>query len=315
MLALVEEPMDDKMNYYPISRKEWQGFYHNGKAPLTEEELEDIKGFNDQISLQDVQDIYVPLTHLIHLYMKEFESLTVSKGLFLHEYVPVPPFIIGIAGSVAVGKSTTARLLQLILSRTFKRRNVQLITTDGFLYPNKVLAEKGIMDRKGFPESYDMEKLIDFLNQVKNSQEEIKAPLYSHSVYDIIEGEYEVIQQPDILIVEGINTLQLPANQQIYVSDFFDFSVFVDAEPKLIEKWYLERFGALLDTAFLDPDNYYYQYAIGNRDDAFAMAKEVWKTVNLKNLEEYILPTRGRADIILHKTENHIIDEIFMRKY
>lgn len=315
MLALVEEPMDDKMNYYPISRKEWQGFYHNGKAPLTEEELEDIKGFNDQISLQDVQDIYVPLTHLIHLYMKEFESLTVSKGLFLHEYVPVPPFIIGIAGSVAVGKSTTARLLQLILSRTFKRRNVQLITTDGFLYPNKVLEKKGIMDRKGFPESYDMEKLIDFLNQVKNSQEEIKAPLYSHSVYDIIEGEYEVIQQPDILIVEGINTLQLPANQQIYVSDFFDFSVFVDAEPKLIEKWYLERFGALLDTAFLDPDNYYYQYAIGNRDDAFAMAKEVWKTVNLKNLEEYILPTRGRADIILHKTENHIIDEIFMRKY
>lgn len=315
MLALVEEPMDDKMNYYPISRKEWQGFYHNGKAPLTEEELEDIKGFNDQISLQDVQDIYVPLTHLIHLYMKEFESLTVSKGLFLHEYVPVPPFIIGIAGSVAVGKSTTARLLQLILSRTFKRRNVQLITTDGFLYPNKVLEEKGIMDRKGFPESYDMEKLIDFLNQVKNSQEEIKAPLYSHSVYDIIEGEYEVIQQPDILIVEGINTLQLPANQQIYVSDFFDFSVFVDAEPKLIEKWYLERFGALLDTAFLDPDNYYYQYAIGNRDDAFAMAKEVWKTVNLKNLEEYILPTQGRADIILHKTENHIIDEIFMRRY
>lgn len=315
MLALVEEPMDDKMNYYPISRKEWQGFYHNGKAPLTEEELEDIKGFNDQISLQDVQDIYVPLTHLIHLYMKEFESLTVSKGLFLHEYVPVPPFIIGIAGSVAVGKSTTARLLQLILSRTFKRRNVQLITTDGFLYPNKVLEKKGIMDRKGFPESYDMEKLIDFLNQVKNSQEEIKAPLYSHSVYDIVEGEYEVIQQPDILIVEGINTLQLPANQQIYVSDFFDFSVFVDAEPKLIEKWYLERFGALLDTAFLDPDNYYYQYAIGNREDAFAMAKEVWKTVNLKNLEEYILPTRGRADIILHKTENHIIDEIFMRKY
>ncbi|GGD00323.1 type I pantothenate kinase [Enterococcus wangshanyuanii] len=307
--------MDDKMNYYPISREEWQGFYHNGKAPLTEEELENIKGFNDQISLQDVQDIYVPLTHLIHLYMKEFESLTVSKGLFLHEYVPVPPFIIGIAGSVAVGKSTTARLLQTILARTFKRRNVQLITTDGFLYPNKVLEEKGIMDRKGFPESYDMEKLIDFLNQVKNGQDEIKAPLYSHSVYDIIEDEYEVIQQPDILIVEGINTLQLPANQQIYVSDFFDFSVFIDAEPKLIEKWYLERFGALLDTAFLEPDNYYYQYAIGDRDEAFAMAKEVWKNVNLKNLEEYILPTRGRADIILHKTENHIIDKIFMRKY
>jgi len=307
--------MDDKMNYYPISREEWHELYHDGKAPLTEAELDNIKSVNDQISLKDVQEIYVPLTHLIHLYMKEFESLTLSKGLFLHEYVSVPPFIIGIAGSVAVGKSTTARLLQRILARTFKRRNVQLITTDGFLYPNKVLEEQGIMDRKGFPESYDMEKLINFLNEVKSGKDEIKAPVYSHSVYDVIEGEYELIQQPDILIVEGINTLQLPANQQIYVSDFFDFSIFVDADPALIEKWYLERFGALLDTAFLDPNNYYYQYAIGKREDAFAMARNVWKTVNLPNLEEYILPTRGRADIILHKTENHLIDQIYLRKY
>lgn len=307
--------MEEITNYYPVSRDEWRGFYRNGVAPLTEEELESIKGFNDQISLQDVQDIYVPLTHLIHLYMKEFESLTLSKGLFLHKYVPVPPFIIGIAGSVAVGKSTTARLLQIILSRTFKRRNVQLITTDGFLYPNRVLQERGIMHRKGFPESYDMPKLINFLNEVKNGKEEIQAPLYSHSVYDVIEGEYETIEQPDILIVEGINVFQLPANQQIYVSDFFDFSVFVDADPKLIEQWYLERFGALLDTAFKEPDNYYYPYAIGDREDAFKMARNVWKTVNLKNLEEYILPTRSRADVILHKVENHIVDEIFLRKY
>ncbi|MCB5956362.1 type I pantothenate kinase [Enterococcus sp. CWB-B31] len=307
--------MDEKMNYYRIPREEWQGFYRNGEAPLTEEELDNIKGFNDQISLKDVEDIYVPLTHLIHLHMKEFESLTLSKGLFLHRYVPVPPFIIGIAGSVAVGKSTTARLLQTILTRIFKRRNVQLITTDGFLYPNRVLEERGIMDRKGFPESYDMEKLITFLNQIKNGEDDIHVPTYSHSVYDIIEGEYEIIRQPDILIVEGINTLQLPANQQIYVSDFFDFSVFVDAEPRLIEQWYLERFGALLDTAFLDPNNYYYQYAIGDRKDAFEMARGVWKSVNLKNLEEYILPTRGRADIILHKKEKHIIDEIYLRKY
>lgn len=240
---------------------------------------------------------------------------SLSKGLFLHKYTQVPPFIIGIAGSVAVGKSTTARLLQMILSRTFKRRNVQLITTDGFLYPNKVLKERGIMDRKGFPESYDMERLIDFLNQVKSGQETTKVPVYSHDVYDIIPDEYELIQQPDILIVEGINTLQLPANQQIYVSDFFDFSVYVDADSELIEKWYLDRFGALLDTAFQHPQNYYYQFAIGNREDAFKMARDVWKNVNLKNLNEYILPTRGRADIILHKTENHIIDSIFMRKY
>ncbi|MGC6768802.1 type I pantothenate kinase [Enterococcus sp. LJL128] len=307
--------MDERMNYYRIPREEWLGFYHKGEAPLTEDELENIKGFNDQISLQDVEDIYVPLTHLIHLHMKEFESLTLSKGLFLHRYVPVPPFIIGIAGSVAVGKSTTARLLQTILSRIFKRRNVQLITTDGFLYPNKVLEERGIMNRKGFPESYDMEKLISFLNLVKNGEDEIRVPVYSHSVYDIIDDEYEIINQPDILIVEGINTLQLPANEQIYVSDFFDFSVFVDAEPKLIEQWYLERFGALLDTAFLDPSNYYYQYAIGDREEAFEMARNVWKNVNLKNLEEYILPTRGRADIILHKKEKHIIDEIYLRKF
>ena len=265
--------------------------------------------------MQDVRDIYVPLAHLIYLYMKEFESLFLSKGLFLHKYVEVPPFIIGIAGSVAVGKSTTARLLQTILSRTFKRRNVQLITTDGFLYPNRILKERGIMDRKGFPESYDMEMLIDFLNRVKSGQEEIKVPVYSHDVYDIIPDKYELIQQPDILIVEGINTLQLPANQQIYVSDFFDFSVYVDADPVLIEKWYLDRFGALLDTAFQNPENYYYRFAIGDREEAFKMAKDVWKNVNLKNLQEYILPTRGRADIILHKTENHIIDSIFMRKY
>ncbi|EPF4400483.1 type I pantothenate kinase [Enterococcus hirae] len=307
--------MNDPMNYYRVAREEWREFYRNGPAPLTQDELDNIKSLNDRISMQDVRDIYVPLAHLIYLYMKEFESLSLSKGLFLHKYVEVPPFIIGIAGSVAVGKSTTARLLQTILSRTFKRRNVQLITTDGFLYPNETLKERGIMNRKGFPESYDMEMLIDFLNRVKSGQEEIKVPVYSHDIYNIIPGEYELIQQPDILIVEGINTLQLPANQQIYVSDFFDFSVYVDADSSLIEKWYLDRFGALLDTAFQNPQNYYYQFAIGDRDDAFKMAQEVWKNVNLKNLNEYILPTRGRADIILHKTENHIIDSIFMRKY
>ena len=307
--------MDEKMNYYPISREEWQGFYRNGTPPLTGEELESIKSFNDRISMQDVQDIYVPLTHLIHIYMKEFESLILSKGLFLHKYVPLPPFIIGISGSVAVGKSTTARLLQKILSRTFKRRNVQLITTDGFLYPNKVLKERGIMDRKGFPESYDMEKLINFLNEVKSGKDDIQAPLYSHDSYDIVEGDFLTLHQPDILIVEGINVFQLPANQQIYVSDFFDFSLFVDADPALIEKWYLERFGMLLDTSFKEPGNYYYDLATGDRERAFHFARDVWQNVNLRNLTDYILPTRNRADVILHKTENHIIDKIYLRKY
>ena len=306
--------MKENINYYEIPRSEWQGYYAKEHMPLTQEELDGIKSLNDRISVQDVEDIYMPLCHLIHLYMKEFESLTLSKGLFLHRYVKVPPFIIGVAGSVAVGKSTAARLLQTLLSRLFSRKMVQLITTDGFLYPNAILEERGIMNRKGFPESYDMGRLIQTLNKVKSGKE-VDIPLYSHQVYDIVPGEFETIQQPDILIVEGINTLQLPANQQIYVSDFFDFSIFMDAEPKLIEKWYLERFESLLDTAFLDPKNYYYQFAIGDRQAALAMSRSVWKNVNLKNLEEFILPTRGRADIILHKQENHLIDRIYLRKH
>lgn len=307
--------MDEKMNYYAIDRKEWQDFYRDGVPPLSENELNRIKSFNDKISMKDVQNIYIPLTHLAHIYMKEFESLQLSKGLFLHSYLPMPPFIIGIAGSVAVGKSTTARLLQIMLQRTFKRRNVELITTDGFLYPNKVLEKKGILNHKGFPESYDMEKLINFLNNVKNNHEDLKVPLYSHSVYDIVEGEYEVIRQPDILIVEGINTLQLPANQRIYVSDFFDFTIYIDADPKLNKKWYLDRFMALLEIARTKPDNYYYQFANWPLEKAKALAENVWENINLKNLNEYILPTRSRADVVMHKTDHHHIDKIYLRKY
>ncbi|MEQ7217178.1 type I pantothenate kinase [Vagococcus fluvialis] len=307
--------MSEKTNYYHLTRDEWQSFYRNGIAPLTDTELQQIKSFNDRISLQDVQDIYIPLTHLIHIYMKEYESLHLSKGMFMQEFVPPAPFIIGVAGSVAVGKSTTSRLLQMMLSRTFKRRNVQLITTDGFLYPTAELEKRGILDKKGFPESYDMELLLDFLNAVKNGKDNLQIPKYSHEIYDIIPGEFEEITQPDILIVEGINVLQLPANQQIYVSDFFDFSVFVDAEPELIESWYLERFEALLDLAKDDKTNYYYEYANGSREEALQFARQVWKDVNLQNLTEFILPTKSRADVVLHKTVNHMIDEISLRKF
>lgn len=307
--------MDERSNYYRLSREEWQNFYRNGVAPLSDVELQQIKSFNDRISLQDVQDIYIPLTHLIHIYMKEYESLQLSKGLFMQKFVTPSPFIIGVAGSVAVGKSTTARLLQMMLSRVFKRRNVQLITTDGFLYPTDYLKEHGILDKKGFPESYDMERLLNFLNSVKNGEDNLKIPEYSHEIYDIIPDKYQSIEQPDILIVEGINVLQLPANQQIYVSDFFDFSIYVDADSDLIESWYLQRFEALLDLAKDDETNYYYEYANGPREDALAFAKQIWQSVNLTNLNEFILPTRSRADVILHKTKNHDIDEVSLRRF
>lgn len=307
--------MKESATYHIIEREEWMEFYQNSVAPLTKEELEQLKGLNDQISLRDVEDVYIPIAHLFDIYLTQYEALQEKKLRFLKKEVQKKPFIIGIAGSVAVGKSTTARLLQMMLSRVYKDKQVELITTDGFLYPNAILEERGIMDKKGFPESYDMAHLITFLGDVKNGASAVKAPVYSHEVYDIVEGEYEVLDQPDILIVEGINVLQLPQNEQIYVSDFFDFSIFVDADPELIEQWYLDRFGVLLKTAFKDPTNYYYSFAIGDREEAFSMAKNVWRTVNLTNLEEFILPTRNRADLIIHKTDNHRIDRLFLRKY
>ncbi|QAT21320.1 type I pantothenate kinase [Pediococcus acidilactici] len=299
--------------YFTFDRTAWQNLSNRAELPLTQQQLADIKALNDRISLEDVQDVYVPLVRLLQKKYADFEKWNRDKLDFLQIPVKKTPFIVGISGSVAVGKSTTARLLQVLLSNWFSDLKPQLITTDGFLYPNAELKRRHLMSRKGFPESYNMKELIHFLNAVKTGQKQIKVPKYSHQVYDVIKDEYDVIDQPDILIVEGINVLQLPANETIYVSDFFDWSIYVDAEADLIEKWFLERFGVLLDTAFHDPSNYYYQYAQMPREEAFAYAKKIWRDIDLKNLKEYILPTRFRADMILHKTEGHVMDNILVR--
>ena len=305
----------DTSTYYHINRDEWKQYQNAHHLALTLQELEHLTSLNDRISLIDVQEVYVPLLDYFDIYYQKHGQIHEQEQYFLKQPKKKVPFIIGVSGSVAVGKSTTARLMQTMLQQKYPELIVELMTTDGFLWPTKHLVEKGILHRKGFPESYDMESLVNFLLAIKTGEEAVEAPVYSHEIYDIIPNEKQVIYPPDILIVEGINVLQLPPNREIYVSDFFDWSIYVDAEENLIEKWYLERFELLMERAKTQPDNFYYQFAIGDREEAIAMAKDVWKKTNLKNLNEYILPTKGRADFILHKTYGHHIDYVQVKKY
>ncbi|GAB5053629.1 MULTISPECIES: type I pantothenate kinase [Pediococcus] len=307
--------VEEDQSYYRFLKDDWKKLAPEAKLPLSSQQLKAIKALNDRISLQDVQDIYVPLVHLLIKKFRSFQAWQATKTDFLDLPEKRVPFVIGISGSVAVGKSTTARLLQVLLTNFFPKLHSQLITTDGFLFPNAELEKRGILDRKGFPESYDMPSLLDFMGAVKNGQARIQVPLYSHQSYDIVPGKFETVDNPDILIVEGINVLQLPSNQTIYISDFFDWSVYVDADPELIEKWFLERFGILLDTAFHNPEDYYYEFAQWPRQKAFAEARKVWESVDLPNLDEFILPTRSRANLILHKVEHHAMDAVYLRKY
>lgn len=307
--------MKESDSFYIIDRDEWKKLNKYTEINLTDQEVDSLRSLNDQVSTQDVKDIYLPILQVLHKYIKHYHERQTEIRQLLERPEKKNPYIIGIAGSVAVGKSTLARFLRTMMARAYPDQKVSLITTDGFLHPNEVLIERGILNRKGFPESYDMHRLISFMGDVKSGRRHIKVPLYSHKLYNIIPDQYEIIDQPDILIVEGINVLQLPTSEKIFVSDFFDFSFYVDAEPHRIEKWYLERFGLLLKTAFKDPSNYYYSYAIGDRKEAFNMAKNVWRTINLKNLEEYIMPTRFRANMIIHKTTDHFIDQILLKKH
>ena len=301
------------IHFEKISRKTWQNLHRKTTPPLTQKELNSIKSFNDKISLQDVTDVYLPLTSLIQIYKRSKEDLAFSKGIFLQKAIKRQPFIIGVSGSVAVGKSTTSRLLQILLSRTFSNATVELVTTDGFLYPNAHLQEQSLLKRKGFPESYNMELLLDFLDNIKNGQN-YQIPVYSHEIYDIVPDEKQSVTAADFVIVEGINVFQNPQNERLYMTDFFDFSIYVDAEVENIETWYLDRFKKLLTLAKEDPNNYYHPFTSQPENKVMEFAQNVWKSINLVNLQDYIEPTRNRAEIILHKTENHEIDEIYLKK-
>ena len=301
------------IHFEKISRKTWQNLHRKTTPPLTQKELNSIKSFNDKISLQDVTDVYLPLTNLIQIYKRSKEDLAFSKGIFLQKAIKRQPFIIGISGSVAVGKSTTSRLLQILLSRTFSNATVELVTTDGFLYPNAHLQEQNLLKRKGFPESYNMGLLLDFLDNIKNGKD-YQIPVYSHEIYDIVPDEKQYVTAADFVIVEGINVFQNPQNERLYMTDFFDFSIYVDAEVENIETWYLDRFKKLLTLAKEDPNNYYHPFTSQPENKVMEFAQNVWKSINLVNLQDYIEPTRNRAEIILHKTANHEIDEIYLKK-
>ncbi|MEH7235630.1 type I pantothenate kinase [Bacillus sp. JJ1562] len=307
--------MNPLTNYIEFNRDKWAELRNKTPLLLTAEELESIKGINEEISLREVEEIYLPLTRLINLKVEASQQLQGVTNSFLDYKAKKVPYIIGIAGSVAVGKSTAARVLQTLLSRWDNHKKVGLVTTDGFLYPNATLESKGLMSRKGFPESYDTQKLIQFMMKVKSGKPRVDAPLYSHLTYDVLNDKVEVIDRPDILIVEGINVLQVSKSHSVFVSDFFDFSIYIDADVRNIKKWYIERFLTLQKTAFQNPMSYFHRYTTLSKEEAIQTATNIWEEINAKNLRENILPTRRRAQIVLKKGEDHLMEKVFLKKF
>ena len=308
--------MSDALSpFNEISREDWADLGTSTQLPLTESEIQQIRGLGDFLDIKEVQDVYLPLSRLLNLYVAEHQKLHRVTSDFLGDRAGRVPFIIGVAGSVAVGKSTVSRLLKELLSRWEGTPHVEMITTDGFLYPNAELERRGLMTRKGFPESYDRMALLKFVADIKSGVAEVSAPVYSHLVYDIVEGETNVVRNPDVLIVEGLNVLQSPGtDQSLALSDFFDFKIYVDAETQNIEQWFLERFGKLRDTAFTNPESYFHRYSEMPYEKALERAKEIWSTINLPNLVENIVPTRSRATLVLHKGTKHAVERVLLRK-
>jgi type I pantothenate kinase len=305
--------------YRAFTKEEWATLRADTPMTLEKEDLERLQSLNDPLSLAEVEEIYLPLSRLLTFYVEFSKGLNRATQRFLGTNEPKTPFIIGVAGSVSVGKSTTARMLQALLSRWPASPKVDLVTTDGFLYPNAVLEAEGLMRRKGFPESYDRAALVQFLTDIKAGKRHVRAPIYSHFYYDVMQDEGVTIDQPDILILEGLNVLQtgmLPKDgKEIpFVSDFFDFSVYIDAEEDILHRWYIERFMRLRETAFRDPGSYFHRYSMIEEDEARTIANDLWTSINLVNLRENIFPTRPRADLVLRKNAAHEIKTVMLRK-
>ncbi len=305
--------------YRTFTKTQWARLRADTPLTLSDEELEKLQGLNENVKMDEVRQIYLPLSRLLNFYVAATQNLHNSTHNFLGGIEHKVPYIIGMAGSVAVGKSTSARILRALLARWPNHPKVDLVPTDGFLLPNAELQRQGLMERKGFPESFDVVRILKFMSDVKAGRRHVEAPVYSHIAYDVLEGKKITVDQPDILIVEGLNLLQAgraPRGGKLipYVSDYFDFSIYLDADADTIERWYIERFFQLRETAFKNPKSFFHRYAVLNDDETRKTATDIWRSINLLNLEENILPTRHRADLILRKDEDHDIEEVQLRK-